>query len=290
MPSIRQTSSFGWSDCFLVETKGQVDRYVPAKARAAMGWCKAASTKPGKWEYVYVPEGVFQRFHGTTFKELVRVCAPALHELTAIPAVQETLPLFAIAGGTIAEVDRVTGSGLVDEQVMILLPERVQKAVEEAVSLYLFFENKPHSNYVPAFTALLGVLDETVKGLVIQKLSRLMPTTTHEQKSWFEPYLGKVDSKTHRHYQEMARNLQKTLVFKTAGISPLGVDCGIVLHFALNDKNNLTGVFEAIKNEFRYPGARDQLSAVQSVNNFRNTRVAHQEGPLVDGNDAKRSR
>lgn len=70
------------AECFLVETKGQVDRYVSAKARAAVEWCKAASTKSTKWSYVYVPEGVYQRFQGTSFAELVRMCAPALHELT----------------------------------------------------------------------------------------------------------------------------------------------------------------------------------------------------------------
>jgi type III restriction enzyme len=273
--------------CFLVETKGQVDRYVPAKARAAMEWCKAASTKPGKWEYVFVPEGVFQRFQGTTFAELNRVCAPALHELITIPAAQESLPLFATAGGTIAEAEQATSSGLVDEQVLERLPKRLRKAVEEAVSLYLFFEKKPSPNYAPAFAALLGAVDETAKGLVIQKLSRLMPVAAPDQKTWFEPYLGKVDSKTHRHYQEFARNLQKTLVFKT-GVSPLGLlrNC---FDYALDDKNSLTGVFEAIRSEFRYPGAREQYSAVQAVNELRNTRIAHQEKPLNDGGEAKKA-
>lgn len=276
------------SDCYLVETKGQVDRYVPAKARAAIEWCKAASTKPGKWEYVYVPEGVFQRFQGTTFTELVRVCAPALHELTNITAAQETLPLFAAAGGTVvAEIDQAAASGLLDEQALQALPERLRKAVEEAVSLYLFFEKKPSANYAPAFAALLGVVDETAKGLVIQKLTSAMPTASPEQKAWFEPYFGKADAKTHRHYQEMARNLQKTLAFKT-GVSPLGLlrNC---FDYALNDKNSLTGVFEVIKDEFRYPGAREQLAAVHAVNDFRNTRVAHQEKPLSDEKEAKKA-
>lgn len=275
------------TDCFLVETKGQVDRYVPAKARAAVEWCKAASTKAGKWEYVFVPEGVFQRSQATTFAELVRVCAPALHELTAVPAIQETLPLFAAAGGTVAEVDQVTASGFVDARMLQSLPERLRKAIEEAISLYLFFEKKPGANFAPAFAALLGVLDETAKGLVIQRLSRCMPSATPDQKTWFEPYLGKVDSKTHRHYQELARNLQRTLIFK-AGVSPLGLlrNC---FDYALNDRHSLTGVFEAIKSEFRFPGARDQFNTVQAVNDFRNTRVAHQETPLGDGSEARKA-
>lgn len=275
------------AECFLVETKGQVDRYVSAKARAAVEWCKAASTKTAKWSYVYVPEGVYQRFQGTSFAELVRMCAPALHELTMAEVVQGTLPLFA-AGGTVeAELDQAAATGLIDEAMLQDLPERLRKAVEEAVSLFLFFGNKTGTNYASAFTSLLGVIDESAKGLVIQKLSGAMPTTAPEQKAWFEPYLGKTDIKMHRHYQELARNLQKTLVYKT-GVSPLGLvrNC---FDFALNDKNALTGVFDAIKDEFRYLGARDQLAAIQSVNDFRNTRIAHQEKPLGDATEAKKA-
>ena len=275
------------TESFLVETKGQVDRYVPAKARAAVEWCKAASTKRAKWSYVYVPEGVYQRFQGTSFAELVRMCAPALHDLTMVEAAQETLPLFA-AGGTVEEeIESAAASGLVEEAALQELPERLKKAVEEAVSLFLFFERKTGANYAPAFAALLGVIDETAKGLVTQKLSAAMPTTAPDQRTWFEPYLGKIDARTHRHYQELARNLQKTLVFK-AGVSPLGLlrNC---FDYALNDKNALTGVFETIKDAFRYPGAREQLAAVQAVNDFRNTRIAHQEKPLDDKADAKRA-
>lgn len=274
------------AECFLVETKGQVDRYVPAKARAAVEWCKAASTKAAKWSYVYVPEGVYQRFQGTSFAELVRMCVPALHELTMAEVVQGTLPLFA-AGGTVAELDQSATTGLVDEQSLQGLPERLLKAVEEAVSLFMFFEKKTGANYAPAFAALLGVFDETAKGFVIQKLTSAMPLAAPDQKAWFDPYLGKTDSKTHRHYQELARNLQKTLVFKS-GVSPLGLlrNC---LDYALNDRNSLTGVFETIRDEFRYAGAREQFVATQEINDFRNTRVAHQEKPISDSKEAKKA-
>lgn len=275
------------ADLFLVEAKGQVDRYVSAKARAALEWTKAATNKSTRWQYVYVPEGVFQRFRGATFSELVRVCAPALHELVSTPAALETLPLFAAAGGTIAEADQTLASGLIDKQIIEALPVRVRKAVEEATSLFQFFEKKPSPNYAPAFACLLGVVDETAKALVIHKLAHTVPTSNQEQKMWFTPYMGKVDAKLHRHYQEFARNLQKTLVYKT-GVSPLGLlrNC---FDYALNDRNALTGIFEAIRTEFRYQGAREQLKTVQGVNDFRNTNVAHQHAPVTDPDDAKRA-
>ncbi|HKZ01626.1 MAG TPA: DEAD/DEAH box helicase family protein, partial [Pyrinomonadaceae bacterium] len=39
-------------NCFLVETKGREDKDVSIKARAAIAWCKAASSKKTKWDYV----------------------------------------------------------------------------------------------------------------------------------------------------------------------------------------------------------------------------------------------
>ena len=67
--------------CYLIETKGQEDRDVPPKARPAVEWCKAASTKDAPWQYVYVPEDLFDRIISQELAELARSCAPALAEL-----------------------------------------------------------------------------------------------------------------------------------------------------------------------------------------------------------------
>jgi hypothetical protein len=89
----------------------------------------------------------------------------------------------------------------------------------------------------------------------------------------------------HRHYTELARNLRKTLVYQT-GVSPLGLlrNC---YDYALNDATALTGVFEAVRDELRLPGARAIFEAIKSVNDFRNTRVAHQETPLTNPDETK---
>ncbi len=272
---------------FLVETKGQVDRYVVAKAKAAVEWCKSASGKPAKWEYVFVPEGVFQRFQGATFAELARMCAPALRDLLDQQTYVEEMPLFAGVGVATLEaaVAESKTAEIVPVSLVAELPERLKKAVDEAVSLYLFFEKKTGVSYAPAFTALLGVLDETAKGLVVQKLTDRLPKTANDQAAWFDPYLAKVDPRMHRHYTEMARNLRKTLVYQSS-VSPLGLlrSC---LDYALNDATELTGVFAAVREEFRRPGSRALLDSVQAVNEFRNQRVAHQVKPLTDAAEAK---
>jgi hypothetical protein len=49
----------------------------------------------------------------------------------------------------------------------------------------------------------------------------------------------------------------------------------------------LTGIFEALKSELRFAGGRDLLDRVTAINEFRNTKVAHQETPLADPAHAK---
>ena len=172
-----------------------------------------------------------------------------------------------------------------DPKLLEGLPERFRKAADEAVSLFVFFEKKTGVNYAPVFTALLGVLDEAAKALLVQRLLPKMPATAPEQKAWFDPYLGGLDPRLHRHYQETARNLRKTLVYQS-GVSPLGLlrNC---LDFALNDSAKLTGVFDAIRDGFRFKGGRDLLADASTINDFRNTRVAHQERELKDAVEAK---
>src|SRR4051794_10904595 len=65
----------------LAETKGRRDPDVAGKARAAVEWCKAASTDKVKWEYLYVSEDVFKQFAGDSLAELVRTCRPTLKKL-----------------------------------------------------------------------------------------------------------------------------------------------------------------------------------------------------------------
>lgn len=271
--------------CVLVETKGQQDKDVPTKARAAMEWCKAASSAKCKWDYLFVLEGVFQRFQGESIAELSRMCAPSLQDLVNEKKFREEMPLFADQG--LPEADVSEADGLIDAKLLETLPERLRIAAMEAVSLYRFFEKKPGANFAPAFTALLGVVDETAKGVILKKLLSQLPPAAPDQRAWFEPFMKNVDRRTIRHYEELARNLKKTLVYRN-GVSPLGLlrNC---LDYALNDNTKITGVFEALKSEFRFTGGRDVLASVNSMNEFRNTRVAHQEQPLTDGKEARKS-
>jgi type III restriction enzyme len=87
------------------------------------------------------------------------------------------------------------------------------------------------------------------------------------------------------HYQNMAQNLKKTLVFNN-GIMPLGLlrSC---MEYALNDNTKIDGVFQTVKEKFKVAGGRDLLATVTRIYDFRNTRVAHQEKEVTDAKEAQ---
>ena len=259
--------------CFLVETKGQVDRDVPLKARAAVEWCKGA-----KWEYIFVLEGVFHRFDGNEFRLLAKACGPSLRDLLDGDSPSADLPLF--AGTAMLDEKAPAAQSVVPQECLDALPERLKRAADEAISLFRFFENKPGVNHAPVFTALLGVVDEAAKNLVTRKLTPAMPANQVDQQDWFFPYLQKIDLRMRRHYEDLGRNLRKTLVYRS-GVSPLGLlrSC---LDYALNDATRIDGVFVAMKSSMKFAGARDLLDQVAKMNDFRNLHVAHQEQPLID--------
>jgi type III restriction enzyme len=88
---------------YLVETKGREDKDVPRKGKAAVAWCEAASTKESHWEYIYVPQGVFERLTGDTISALTRTCQPALQVLIESDDTSAQMPLFAAAAQAEAE-------------------------------------------------------------------------------------------------------------------------------------------------------------------------------------------
>lgn len=112
-----------------------------------------------------------------------------------------------------------------------------------------------------------------------------MPDDKRKQDAWFYPYVDNLGQQKAKIYQDIAKNLKKTLIYRN-GFSPLGLlrNC---LDYALNDNTKIIGIFESLKEVFKVKGARDLLSVVSEINDFRNTYVAHQEKELKDVNLTK---
>ena len=270
---------------YVVETKGREDRDVPKKAMAAVSWCQSAGTKACAWEYLYIPQGVFERMKGSTVAELSNACQPALRNLLESDESTASPSLFAVG---LADADeKKSESPLVAAEVLNGLPPRYRQAAEQATTLFRFMEAKPGSNYAAAFTGLLGPLDDAARELMLRRLAPAMPADAAEQQSWFAAYLPfGTAAGVQKRYDQTALNLKKTLVFKS-GTMPIGL-LRTCLDMALHDRVKPGKVFEAIAKGFKTSGAKRLLERIQQVYDFRNSYVAHQQQELKDAGLAKR--
>jgi type III restriction enzyme len=263
---------------FLVETKGREDRDVPRKARAAVSWCESACQSGDKWTYLYVPQEVFERERSSQIKSLARSCAPSLQSLLDEERLPD-LPLFAQTSQVEYKEEEVLD--WVAEGTVKYLPNRYKDAVIQAGELAKFLSNKEKANYAPAFTALLGPVDDVCTRVIEKQLLDYLPETTEEQKEWFRPeFTSGIERGEKKRFEQMAYNLKRTLVFGN-GLSPTGLLRGC-LQYAIEGTPILSGVFDAVLEQFDFQGAEHMLEAIAELNDFRNHFVAHQEGELKD--------
>ena len=264
----------------LVETKGREDRDVPAKALAASAWCRAASTRKSKWEYLYVPQGVMEKLSADRMADLVRTCAPSLADLLREED-EGQLPL---------PFDETDGSAAIPESFIASkdlesLPSRYRKAVEQAVILYRFTEKKEGLSFAPAFTSLLGPLDEAARGLILDLLLPDLPATAAEQAAFFDPYYGNLPRKDVAWLKGQANNLKRTLVYRN-GLMPLGL-LSFCLDYGRQTDHPVGGVFGSIRKHFSRFNDSEFHRLIEELRDFRNTYVAHQEKDLTDREKAQ---
>jgi len=266
---------------FLVETKGRRDADVPIKARAAIAWCESASNGQ-KWNYLYIPQAEFERAATDQMGQLARACDPALQELLADFDKAQTELAFYTTEAT--DTEQAVAQFL-PVKVFKKLPERYQKAIEQAVQLYGFFEKKKGQNFAPAFQPLLGSIDEAAKGLMIQRLGDDVPSRPVDQDTFFSPYLGNMPVKKKGRLGKAGANLKKTLIYRN-GYSPIGL-LAFCLDFGLNGEDGLRGILDSVRSHFGKDRDANLYEMVNRVNDFRNTYVAHTEKELTDSAKAK---
>lgn len=265
----------------LLETKGREDTDVPAKARAAVAWCKSASTKKCKWEYLYVPQGVMGKLSSNRMEDLGRTCQPSLANLIK-EEVDAQLPLLF---GEAPDLSASVLETFVSEKELEKLPSRYRKAVEQAITLYEFTEKKEGMSFAPVFTSLLGPLDEAAKGLILHLLLPDLPSTPGDQLDYFEPYYGNIPKKDFTWLKGVANNLKRTILYRN-GVMPLGL-LAFCLDYGRSGEPAIGGVFKSVREKFSKVGDADLYQTVDGLKDFRNTYVAHQEKELTDRNVAK---
>ena len=267
----------------LIETKGREDRDVSLKARAAVAWCEAASQEDKKWNYLYVPQAVFEDLSDNRLKTLMRMCRPSLKQL-----LDETMrPQLSLPFGE-PEPER-------DAQVSVFLsidslkelPSRYQKAVEQAVTLYYFLKNKDDVSFAPVFTPLLGPMDEAARGMILRELKDEVPADRSDQYAFFHPDLTDLPTGETNFHKRQATNLERTLVDRN-GLMPIGL-LRWCLDYARTTRRKIGGVFEVVRTRFADVSRTELFSMIDAIYSFRNEYVAHQPRELSDPELAKQA-
>ena len=267
----------------LAETKGRRDPDVAGKARAAVEWCKAASTSKVKWEYLYVSEDVFKQFAGDSVAELLRTCRPTLKRLLKeATSAQLALPL----GQTDTEEATRAVRGFISEDDLGSLPLRARKGIQEAVLLFDYMAKKKVS-LSPVFQPLLGPLDTGAEVILLRRLEPTLPEEAAAQAAFFSPDLS-AGKKKHQTFLENQASLLKRFLVHRSPIMPTGL-LRFCIEYAGKDEEAPEGVLAAVRERFADLAESDLPVLLGEVYDFRNTYVAHAREDLTDRELAEKS-
>jgi type III restriction enzyme len=250
---------------YLIETKGTgfaKDPAVASKAHAAQSWCKAASSSMAKWEYLYVPQQVFNAFQGDSVTELAGACKPALVRLLKdAESPQLTLGLDALAPDTPIE-------SFVSSTAFDALGSADRNAVVQAIQLFDFMAGKPDALLAPVFQPLLGRIDHAAENVVLDVLESAVPPDPQQHDEFFglsgNKFLG-----------ERCRSLRRMLVTRSP-IMPTGVLL-FCLEYAGKDKEAPNGILGAVRERFSDLAGTELHMVLQTQYDFRNEYIAHEK-------------
>jgi len=269
---------------YIAETKGRTDADVAAKARAAIEWCKGASAtdKKVRWEYLYVPEKVFESASGGSIDELARTCRPSLSVLLQQAASpQQTLNLEETVEERVAEQVK----DFIEPGVLATLPSRYKKAIADAAAVFHFFEKKESASFGPCFQPLLGPIDHAAEALMRGRLEQDVPTGAVEQKDFFDPDLSGVQRTKVQFLKDKATFLKRLLVHRSP-LMPSGLLI-FCLDYAAKPDDPLPGVFTSVRSRFSTLAKTDLPGLVKEFYEFRNNYVAHAKAELGDRERAR---
>ncbi len=260
---------------YLAETKGTGfarDPAVAMKARAAQEWCKAASSPHCRWEYLYVPQQVFEAFTGEELQELAAACRPALTKLLK----DATSPQLRFQLDDESQV-RVETFVAPDDFLSLVLAD--QTAVKQAIQLFEFMSGKPDSLLAPVFQPLLGRVDHAAETLLLQRLEPTLPEDQQERDAFFD-----VTDK--KFLAERARSLKRLLITRSP-IMPTGLLL-FCLDYASKDEPGRGGIFDAVRTSFRDLVATDLPGRLKAQYDFRNEYIAHEKREPLRSEEAAR--
>ena len=257
---------------YLVETKGEIEQDVFAKAKAAVAWCSSAKGSGVPWEYLFVPEAIFKQFAGNKIEMLSAACAPELSRLLQISdTTQPQLPFYQVP---VVETETLR-TLFINEDDFKNLPDNFQKMIDEAVNLFNFVKDK-QSSFAPCFTPLLSLWDQVSKSLVLSLLQREVPIVKSLQDRYFEPDYFMLSDRDLSWLRKNAAALKKALVYNSF-IMPIGLVSFCLEYSQMDPPIVVGGVFETIRNKFGKFRNTKLFERIDHIRAFRNTYIAHQD-------------
>lgn len=266
----------GNGDYYLAETKGTGfarDPAVAMKAKAAQEWCRAASSANTKWDYLYVPQQVFEAFRGEEVEELAAACRPALTRLLK----DATSPQLRFQLGD--EETKVNIEAFIEPDDFEALAPADQTALRQAIQLFEFMSGKADALLAPVFQPMLGRVDHAAETLLLQRLEVALPEDPAELDAFFA-----VTEK--KFLAERARSLKRLLVSR-APIMPTGVLL-FCLDYASKDEPGRGGIFDEVRARFKDLSGSDFPVLLQKQYDFRNEYIAHEKKEPLRSEEAAR--
>lgn len=261
----------------MAETKGTGfarDPAVAAKAKAAQEWCRAASTAACRWEYLYIPQQVFEAFAGDEVTALAGACKPSLVRLLKDAASPQ------LTFDVDADESRSQVEAFMDPNAYAALPSADRVAIRQAIQLFDFMSGKPDALLAPVFQPLLGRIDHAAEAVLLARLGPDVPSGQTERESFF-------DASGKKFLAERCRTLKRLLVTRSP-IMPTGVLL-FCLEYAAKPKPDSAGILQAVEVRFSDLAATDLAAAVKKQYDFRNEYIAHEKREPLRSVDAARA-
>ncbi|MBW1741312.1 MAG: DEAD/DEAH box helicase family protein, partial [Deltaproteobacteria bacterium] len=261
----------------LVELKGKVDSLVPLKARAAVEWCKVASGKEIKWQYLYVPYHLFQQAAPATIAELSRSCEPSLKAL--IQEAEKNQEELALEEETTKKEFADLFSKVIKQAGLDKAPDPVADVIRQAVDTLDYAIRSKHPSLGIAFQPLLAPFDRYSLQILVNRISSKIPGDQIKRDEYFNPYLDNVSYKERNQLEKYQRHLKSNLIFGRK------LQCLGTLLFCLeyaNDGLDAPGIWKDVRSELRTPEMASLYSELTQVNRLRNLKIAHGEEQLTD--------
>lgn len=265
---------------YLIETKGQEDSSVAIKAKAAIEWCKAASSAQQRWEYAFVPQYLFDQNTEPSLEGLLRACEPKKKALVeSLKTAQLDLPLE----WTPAEIRQRKSTEFLGEMDVSHLPNSILELVNQSI-LQLDYDRRMASpRYGACFQTLLEALENLSGALLISIATPFIPQAPSEHGVFFDPHLPSDVDRLQATLRDQAKKLKRNVVDR--GRSNLLGNFLFMLGFPRQSRfDPVKGVrlWDSVRSTFGMSAFDSLYERLDACNRFRGSYVAHGDTPLTD--------